>query len=81
MKEPQLRAVQTKVPGRQFRDLAVLLPCLGILLLITPVVSIFTQSGHFLGLPTPVFYIFGVWAGLIILAFGLARMASKADQE
>jgi hypothetical protein len=60
--------------------LAVLLPLLGILLLATPVVSIFTQSGHVFGLPSPIFYIFGIWAGLILLAYGLARRMRNAKK-
>jgi hypothetical protein len=81
MTEPQTRSVPNKAPGRRFRDLAVLLPCLGVLLLATPIVSIFTQSGRILGLPAPIFYIFGIWAGLIILAFGLARRINRANRQ
>lgn len=80
MNEKQPRTLPTKGPGRRFRDLAVLLPCLGILLLATPIVSIFTQSGHIFGLPTPIFYVFGIWGALILLAFGLARIVNKADR-
>ena len=77
---PQTRTAPTKAPGRRFRDLATLLPILGILLLATPIVSIFTQSGRIFGLPSPIFYIFGIWAGLIILAFALARRARRANR-
>ncbi len=81
MKDQPTRSIPTKGPGRRFRDLAVLLPCLGILLLVTPFVSIFTHSGHVFGLPSAIFYVFGVWAGLIILALGLARRANKANRS
>lgn len=66
-----------KRTGRRFRDLATLLPIIGVLLLVTPVVSIFTQTGRFFGLPAPFVFVFGVWAGLIVLAFGLARRARR----
>ena len=81
MMDKQPRTPPTKGPGRRFRDLAVLLPCLGILLLATPVVSIFTQSGRVFGLPLPIFYVFGIWGGLIVLAFGLARIANRARRQ
>jgi hypothetical protein len=80
MTTPQSRTTPTKGPGRRFRDLATLLPILGVLLLATPIVSIFTQSGQIFGLPSPIFYIFGIWAGLIILAFALARRSNKANR-
>ncbi len=80
MNTPEPRSNPTKGPGRRFRDLAALLPLLGILLLATPVVSIFTQSGTVFGLPATIFYVFGVWAGLILLAFGLARRATQAKR-
>lgn len=80
MSDKTSRTTPPKGPGRRFRDLAVLLPSLGILLLATPVVSIFTQSGRVFGLPSPIFYIFGIWGGLILLAMGLARMAQKAER-
>lgn len=78
MNEKQARSVPVKGPGRRFRDLAVLLPCLGIVLLATPVVSLFTQSGRIFGLPAPIFYFFGIWGVLIFLAFGLSRLLRKA---
>ena len=74
------RALPSKGPGRRFRDFAVLLPCLGILLLASPVVAIFTQSGTIFGLPAAIFYVFGIWGGLIVLAFGLARIIAKAGR-
>ncbi len=80
MSDKHPRAMPTKGPGRRFRDLSVLLPCLGILLLATPVVSIFTQAGVIFGLPSPIFYVFGIWGGLILLALGLARIVNKVDR-
>lgn len=77
MNQPHQRNALPKRTGRRFRDLAALLPFLGIFFLATPIVSIFTQSGTFLGLPSPIFFVFGVWAGLIVLAFGLARRARR----
>jgi len=81
MSEPTPRPQPPKGPGRKFRDLATLLPCIGFLLLATPIVSFFTQSGQVFGLPQPIFYIFGVWAGLIALAMALARRAAKAQRS
>ena len=77
--DPHSRSGALKGLGRRFRDLAILLPLLGIILLVTPVVSLFTQSGSVFGLPAPIVYVFGIWAGLIVLAFALARRANRVD--
>ncbi len=55
---------------RKLRDAAALLPMLGIILLLTPLVSVFSQNTRHGGIPNAVFYIFGVWLMLI----GLTRL-------
>ncbi|WP_216635966.1 hypothetical protein [Neptunicoccus sediminis] len=66
-------------PGRRFRDAATLLPVTGLLLLLTPLMSIFTRAQSLFGLPVSFFYVFSVWAGLILLAFFLARRALRIN--
>ncbi len=55
---------------RKLRDSAALLPMLGVILLLTPLVSVFSQNTRLGGIPNAVFYIFGVWLMLI----GLTRL-------
>lgn len=77
MTNRQTRPTLPSRPGRRFRDVATLLPVTGILLLMTPLMVVFTQAGSILGLPAPFVYVFSVWAGLIILTFFLARRATR----
>ncbi|MCP5086599.1 MAG: hypothetical protein GY952_07355 [Rhodobacteraceae bacterium] len=60
-------------PTRKIRESAALLPLLGIFLLLTPLISAFTQDSFTGGIPKAVSYIFGIWIGLIVLAAILAR--------
>jgi uncharacterized membrane protein len=62
---------------RKIRDAAALLPILGIILLLTPLISVFSQSTHTGGIPNAVFYIFGVWLMLI----GLTRLLATRLQS
>lgn len=59
--------------GRKLRDLAALLPLLGVLLFATPLISAIT-GGDDGELPSAVFYVFVVWGALIALAFFLSRV-------
>ena len=61
---------------RKLLDLTALLPIAGVLLLVTPFVSIFT-GGDETGVAGSAIYIFGVWAILIACAFVLARLLAK----
>jgi hypothetical protein len=70
-----------KRTGRRFRDYAALLPITGIFLLATPMIATFTQFDRVFGLPSPFVYVFGIWAGLIISAFFLARRAVLDEKQ
>jgi uncharacterized membrane protein len=63
------------------RDAAALLPVLGIILLVTPLMMGFTSGNEANPLPRAVLYVFGVWGGLIVLAFCLARLLAKDDRD
>ena len=65
------------VGSRKTRDAAALLPLMGLVLLCSPVMSLFTKTETILGLPSAVLYIFGVWLGLILLAVALSRQINK----
>lgn len=59
-------------PGR-IRDAAALLPVLGLVLLMPPVITLFAGPYEVAGVPLSVAYLFGAWLGLIALAALLAR--------
>lgn len=55
------------------RDAAALLPALAVLLLMPPVITLFTGPHTVGGVPLIVAYLFGVWLALIVAAALLAR--------
>jgi hypothetical protein len=57
----------------RLRDVAVLLTCCGVLLLMPPFIGLVSPQLSLLGLPLQALYLFGVWAGLIVGAAVLAR--------
>ena len=60
-------------PGR-VRDAAALLPLLGLVLLVPPLVTLFARSQlSIAGVPLIVVYVFATWIGLIAAAAALAR--------
>lgn len=61
------------------RDASALVLVIGILLLATPLVSVFTQGHMFAGLPVAFAFIFGVWLALIVAAAILARALGDRD--
>lgn len=75
------RPPRTDAPRRKVRDAAAVLPVVGVLLLLTPLVSLFTGLGAGGVQPVPFFYIFGIWAVLIVLAFLLSRHLTRADDD
>ena len=60
-------------------DAAMALPLLGLLLLVSPILGAMSGFGKILGIPAPVFYVFAVWLGLILLARRLARLLSATE--
>ncbi len=59
--------------ARKTRDLAAILPLLGIIFFASPLISAIT-GGEEGALPNAVFYIFAIWGALIALAFILSRL-------
>jgi NADH:ubiquinone oxidoreductase subunit 5 (subunit L)/multisubunit Na+/H+ antiporter MnhA subunit len=57
----------------RLHDAAVLLPCVGLLLLMPPFIGLISPRLTLLGIPLLVFYVFGGWAVLIVLTAVLAR--------
>jgi len=73
---PEARYRQKRV-----RDAAHLLPALGVVLLLLPL--LWTPSGSVdgVGNAAALLYVFGVWAGLIVAAFGLARAIRPVEED
>ena len=65
------------VPPRLVAAL-VLLPCLGLFLLMPPVVQLFALEVDVGGVPLIVVYLFGVWLGLIVGAAWVARRLARS---
>ena len=59
-------------------DLAALLPICGVLFFATPLISTITNDNPS-GIGGTAFYIFSIWAALILAAYGLARFLRGAD--
>lgn len=57
----------------RMQDAALILPVAGAILLMPPVIELFTVAVNVLGAPLIVSYVFGVWAALILAAWLLAR--------
>ena len=64
--------------GEGFRDLAVVLPIVLVLLLMPPLIRIFAVPTTLAGIPLIVVYIFVVWAAAILVAAVVARRARQA---
>ena len=62
------------------REISALLVCLGIVLLFPPIALIFGKSVHLFDIPLPIFYIFGIWLVLIIVARLLAKKLSDNSE-
>ena len=77
MKQPQDLA-ERAFRRRRRQDAALVLPLLGVLLLATPVLALFTKNILIFGAPLPFLYVFSVWFILILLA---RRMARKLSQD
>lgn len=61
---------------RKRRDAALALPLAGLFLLASPLLDVVARAGAVLGVPVAVLYVFGVWAGLILLT-GLATRSLR----
>ena len=70
-------AKRARKSGKKIRELAFLLPFVGVVLLYTPIMNAVTadnQEPHLLQL---IFYIFGIWAALIFSALVLSKFLIK----
>lgn len=74
---PDVTIAANDMTGRKARETAVMLPLLGLLLIIPPIVEIFAVDDTLFGVPVLAAYIFAAWAGMIGAAFLLSRALSR----
>lgn len=70
---PERRAGTGPVKSRP-RETAALVLCLGVVLLFPPIALIFDKPHRLLGVPLPVFYVFGTWLLLVLGAYVVSRI-------
>ncbi len=68
-------------PPRRLRDVAVLLPLLGLFAWMPPIIGLFSGNAHFFGVPVIVAWLFGVWVVLIASALALSRRLGTGDED
>ncbi|MBS0319105.1 MAG: hypothetical protein JSR18_01065 [Proteobacteria bacterium] len=68
-----------QIPSR-LRDAASVLPLVGLVLLMPPMIVLFTARHRIAGVPLIVLYLFGVWVALVAGAALLARRMAHAEQ-
>lgn len=76
--QPLARAALAR---RRHRDAAFLLPNLGLVLLVSPLIDVFTDAGRLFGIPVVVLYVFGVWFALILACGRLARALDEGGGD
>ena len=62
-------------------DAARLLPILGTVLLMPPVITLFVADVSIGGVPLIVVYVFGAWLALIVCAVWLSRRLATAESD
>lgn len=67
--------------SRKKREAALILPITGIVLLTTPILDAFIVNHETSELIDTLLFIFGIWAGLIIAAFCMARVLVSETRE
>lgn len=68
-------------PLKRLKDIAVIAPIFGFLLLIPPVIGLFATEATVFGAPLVLIYLFAIWLGLIIVAAVLSQQLSKAERD
>jgi Na+-driven multidrug efflux pump len=67
--------------SRKVREIALMLPAIGVVLLLTPILKAFTTDDETSSLTDSLLFIFGVWAILIVAAFFLSRVLLPKVRE
>jgi polyferredoxin len=67
--------------SRKKREVALILPAVGVILLLTPIMKSFTTGSDEAPLISTMLFIFGIWAILITAAFFLSRALISETRE
>ena len=81
MARPPVFLPEGRYRQKRVRDAAQLLPVLGVALLLVPLLWTPSDAPGGVGNAAALLYVFGVWAGLIAGAFGLARALRPDEGE
>ena len=65
----------------RIKESAALLLALGIVLYMPPLALIFAKTTTILGIPMPVFYLFGLWLVLIIGVWLISRQLPRSSSK
>lgn len=66
---------------RRLQDLAFLLPCFGLFLLLPPLLQLFDGAGTLFGVPLLLIYLFACWLGLILAGWRLSVLLGRASRS
>ncbi len=77
MDNPSIPSNDRGHSAKKTQDKAMLLPLIGLIFLVPPVVGIFQLNVKFLNIPFTLIYLFVFWAGLIFCAALLSRKLSS----
>lgn len=64
---------------RRVREFATVLPLVVILLVMPPIVLVFSAPSTLAGIPLIVVYIYGLWAAAIVAALAVARRLERGE--
>lgn len=65
---------------RRLRDVATLLPIVTMLLLLPPMILVFSAPVAVAGIPLIVIYLYALWAGAVLVTFLVSRRIAAADR-
>lgn len=80
MKDPDQDLAERALGRRKREDAAFVVPLVGVTLLVSPILNIFSD-GTVAGLPASYVYLFAVWAGLILVTRSLARRLVRGEEQ
>ena len=79
-RDQQVKQSASDHDGRKKKDAAALLPILGLLLFVTPLISLTVGADESTQLTRSAVYVFSAWFLLIILAFILSKALKKTNE-
>jgi hypothetical protein len=81
MARPPVFLPEARYRQKRVRDAAHLLPVLGVVLLLVPLLWAPSDAEGGVGNAAALLYVLGVWAGLILAALGLSRALAPGEGQ